>query len=90
MAGSLIKIDEETISSGVSGVTLTGIDSTYDVYILKFNNIKVGTDTAQVRFRVVTGGSSDTSANYDRAHQVPRTAADRDWETLLELYQFQL
>ena len=75
MAGSLIKIDEEIVSGAVASVTLTGIDSTYDVYILKFNNIKVGTDTAQVRFRVVTGGSPDTSANYDRAHLVPRTAA---------------
>ena len=31
MAGSLIKIDEEIVSSAVSSVDLTGIDSTYDV-----------------------------------------------------------
>ena len=33
MAGSLIKIDEEIVSSAVASVTLTGIDSTYDVYM---------------------------------------------------------
>ena len=32
MAGSLIKIAETTVSSAVASVTLTGIDSTYDVY----------------------------------------------------------
>ena len=35
MAGSLIKIDEEIVSSAVASVTLTGIDSTYDVYMVK-------------------------------------------------------
>ena len=33
MAGSLIKIDEEIVSSAVASVTLTGIDSTYGVCI---------------------------------------------------------
>ena len=31
MAGSLEKIAETTVSSAVASVTLTGIDSTYDV-----------------------------------------------------------
>ena len=35
MAGSLIKIDEEIVSSAVSSVSLLGIDSTYDVYMVK-------------------------------------------------------
>tara|TARA_Y100000114_G_scaffold96388_1_gene89698 strand:+ start:1277 stop:1825 length:549 start_codon:yes stop_codon:yes gene_type:complete len=85
MAGSLIKIDEFTISSGVSSVIIGGgsggssglnvsIDSTYDVYILNFNNVKGDADTAQARFRVTTSGSADTSSNYDRAHKIPRTA----------------
>jgi hypothetical protein len=35
MAGSLIKIEETTVSSAVASVTLTGIDSTYDVYMVR-------------------------------------------------------
>ena len=48
MAGSLIKIDEEIVSSAVASVTLTGIDSTYDVYMVKMNNVSVGTVNANV------------------------------------------
>ena len=32
MAGSLVLIQETTVSSPVSSVSLTGIDSTFDVY----------------------------------------------------------
>ena len=32
MAGSLIKIQETTVSSATASVSLVGIDSTYDVY----------------------------------------------------------
>ena len=39
MAGSLIKIDEEIVTSAVASVTLTGIDSTYDSYVFKFINM---------------------------------------------------
>ena len=41
MAGSLIKIDEEIVSSAVASVTLTGIDSTYDVYMVVLNNVHI-------------------------------------------------
>ena len=67
MAGSLIKIDEEIVSSAVASVTLTGIDSTYDVYMVKYNNLTTDTDNRQVRLRFTVSGSADTSANYDRA-----------------------
>jgi hypothetical protein len=36
MAGSLIKIDEEIVTSAVASVSLLGIDSTYDVYMVKY------------------------------------------------------
>ena len=39
MPGSLVKIDEEIVSSAVASVTLTGIDSTYDVYMVTSNNV---------------------------------------------------
>ena len=41
MAGSLIKIDEEIVSSAVASVTLTGIDSTYDVYQVVISNAQL-------------------------------------------------
>ena len=67
MAGSLIKIDEEIVSSAVASVTLTGIDSTYDVYMVKFNALEVDTDSTTLSFRVTVSGTPDTTANYDRA-----------------------
>ena len=64
MAGSLIKITETTVSSGVSSVTLTGIDSTYDVYMVAYNNYTSDTNVS-VRLRFTVSGSADTSSNYD-------------------------
>ena len=78
MAGSLIKVDEFTISSPVASIILGGgssgssglnasIDSTYDVYMVKYNNISPSTDATQLQMRVTVSGSPDTSSNYDRA-----------------------
>ena len=69
MAGSLIKIDEEIVTSAVASVTLTGIDSTYDVYMVKYNNLTTDTDDKQVRLRFTVSGSDDSSSNYDFAHK---------------------
>ena len=66
MAGSLIKIDEEIVSGAVSSVSLTGIDSTYDVYMVQVSNAKVNTDDA-LSIRVTKSGYADTTANYDDA-----------------------
>jgi hypothetical protein len=74
MAGSLIKIDEEIVSSAVASVTLTGIDSTYDVYMVKYNNLKPTIDNTYTYGRVTVSGTPDTSANYDRASKALRTA----------------
>ena len=67
MAGSLVKIDEEIVTSAVASVTLTGIDSTYDVYMVKVNNFTPDTDNVSVSLRFTVSGTADTSANYDRA-----------------------
>ncbi len=67
MAGALIKLDEEIVTSATASVTLTGIDSTYNVYMLKLNNIKVDTDNITVYARVSNSGTPDITANYDRA-----------------------
>ena len=77
MAGSLIKIDEFTVSSSVTSVILgggssgssglnTSIDSTYDVYKLVISNLLPSADDAPF-MRVTKSGSADTTSNYDDA-----------------------
>ena len=84
MAGSLIKVDEFTISSPVASVILGGgssgssglnasIDSTYDVYMIRINNVTGTTEPNAINIRFTVGGTADTSANYDWAHKVLRT-----------------
>ena len=70
MAGSLIKIDEEIVTSAVASVSLTGIDSTYDVYKVVINNCEIDTGTtSHILCRVTVSGTPDTTANYDRARK---------------------
>jgi hypothetical protein len=67
MAGSLIKIQETTVTSAVASVTLTGIDSTYDVYQLVINDLTPVTINADMKLRVTESGTPNTTSNYDRA-----------------------
>ena len=69
MAGSLIKIDEEIVTSAVASVNLGGTDwdSSYDVYVMQLNNVKPTTDSAYLQLRFLVSSSVDTSSNYDRA-----------------------
>ena len=80
MAGALIKIDEFTVSSGVASVIIGGgtsgssglnvsIDSTYDVYMVKYNNVECDTDAQYFRIRVTKSSSADTTSNYDQAYK---------------------
>jgi len=77
MAGSLIKIDEEIVTSAVASVTLGGSDwdSSYDVYMVKFNNVTGSVDSQNVFLRVLASSTPDTSANYDRARVILRANA---------------
>ena len=66
MAGSLIKIDEEIVTSAVASVTLTGIDSTYDVYMVAFNNLGQVSDNQSISIRFIDSvGSAITDLEYD-------------------------
>ena len=67
MAGSLVLIDSEIVTSGVSAVPLTGIDSTYNVYKVVVSNLECDTDVEDVFLRFTVSGSADDSSNYDRA-----------------------
>tara|TARA_R100000149_G_C5835083_1_gene109185 strand:- start:13 stop:534 length:522 start_codon:yes stop_codon:yes gene_type:complete len=73
MPGSLVLIQETTVSSAVASVTLTGIDSTYDVYKVVLNKVSVDTENSHLRFRVTVSGSPDTTSNYDKAVKKLRT-----------------
>ena len=69
MAGSLIKIDEEIVSSAVASVDLGGSnwDSSYDVYVVHITNVRAVTDETNLMLRVLKSSSADTTANYDEA-----------------------
>ena len=73
MSGSLIKIDEEIVSSAVASVTLTGIDSTYDVYQVVASNLKSASDDKDLYMRVTVSGTAQTTSNYDEATKNLRT-----------------
>jgi len=74
MPGSLVKIAETTVSSAVASVTLTGIDSTYDVYVLQYNKV-AGNTGANGRLRFTESGTANSTANYDEADRTMRSAA---------------
>jgi len=69
MAGSLVLIQETTVSSATASVTLTGIDSTFDVYKVVYDNVQCDTDAQNFRIRVTKSGSADTTSNYDQAYK---------------------
>jgi hypothetical protein len=66
MAGSLVLIQETIVSSPTANVTLTNIDSTYNVYKFIINNLKVSSDDVPA-LRVTKSGTADETANYDYA-----------------------
>lgn len=74
MAGSLIKIQETTVStaSPTAAVTLTGIDSTYDVYKVVINFQRFNTSNNVLYYRFTVGGTEDSSSNYDSAYKLLR------------------
>ena len=62
---ALLQVATTTLTSAVSSVTVTGIDSD-DVYLVTVNNIVASaSNTIDIQFTV--GGSADTSSNYDFA-----------------------
>jgi len=75
MAGSIVKIDEEIVSGSVASVDLTGISSTFDVYMVKFNNVSPVSDGVDLFCRVTEGGTPNTSANYDFCVRLMRASA---------------
>ena len=69
MAGSLIKLEQVTVSSAVASVTLGDDkwDTSYDVYMVKYSNVQPETDAVNLNVRFTVSGTADSSSNYDRA-----------------------
>ena len=62
MAGKLVQVATETVTSAVASVTLTGIDSD-DVYMVAFNNVTRDSGSGHILLRVTVSGTADTTAN---------------------------
>tara|TARA_R100000152_G_C6774073_1_gene201695 strand:- start:207 stop:737 length:531 start_codon:yes stop_codon:yes gene_type:complete len=75
MAGALIKISEDTVTSSQSSVTLSGIDSTYDVHMLVVNDFNPVTTNSDVHFRFTESSSATTNSDYDESGQSIRADA---------------
>lgn len=76
MAGSLVLLDSETVSSAVSTVDLGGAnwDTSYDVYRVVVSNVVTSSDTKSLLFRHLDSSNNViTSSNYDVAFKVLRT-----------------
>jgi hypothetical protein len=73
MAGSLVLIQETTVSSPVSSVSLVGINSTFDVYKVTFSNIFASADD-DMQIRVTTSGTADSDSEYDIASKDFKTS----------------
>ena len=71
MAGQLVQVATNTVTSAVSSVTLTGIDSD-DVYMCAISNVIGSIDNQAVRFRLGNSGTPKT-ANYGVAYKRLRT-----------------
>ena len=66
MAGQLIQVATNTVTSAVSSVTLTGIDSD-DVYMLAVKDLQPSTNQVYPYLRFTESGTPNTTANYDYA-----------------------
>ena len=71
MAGSLIKLEEVNVTSAVASVTLGDDkwDTSYDVYMVRYNNVQPATDNRSISVRVTESGTPNTTANYDYAYK---------------------
>ena len=69
MAGSLIKVNTATVSGTPSTLKVTGIDSTYDVYVLVAKNLIPSSDDT-IGWRVTKGESIQSDSEYDNADKI--------------------
>ena len=68
----LLQVATNTVTSAVSSVTLTGIDSD-DVYMFAYSGVTPTTDDKNIYMRFTVSGTADSSSNYDSALKNLRT-----------------
>ena len=93
MAGSLIKIDEEIVTSAVASVTLGGADwdSSYDVYMVRYKRLETDSSSANtIAVRFLASSSPDTSSNYDYAYKTLKDYASFSNDSNTNLDRFYL
>jgi len=80
MSGSLIKINQTIASGNPSTLTVTGITTDYNVYMVDVVNL-VPNASGRVEWRITKGGSIQTDSEYDNARlDMPTTASFQDNE----------
>ena len=67
MAGQLVQVATETVTSPVGFVNLIGT-TTDDVYMVAFSNLRGANDNAIPYLKILVGGSVDTSSSFRRAN----------------------
>ncbi len=75
MTGSLVKISSVIVNSTVATATVTGIDSTFDVYKIVANGVRPDTDGNELRMRFTVSGTAQTTSNYDWSTKRLRSGA---------------
>ena len=68
----LVQVATNTVTSAVSSVSLTGIDSD-DVYMLAVHSYIPSSDNKDMRLRVLESGTANSTSNYDMSAKVLRT-----------------
>ena len=76
MSGTVVKIAENTVSTAVSSVTLTGMDSTYDTYMVTYRNMQGSVNEKYPQFRFTESGTANETNNYDYAFKKLKTYSD--------------
>jgi len=73
MAGQLIQVATETVSSPTATVDLIGT-TTDDVYMVAMNNVAPVTDNVYLRIRFTESGTANSTSNYDYAMKFLETS----------------
>jgi len=75
MAGALVKIGSASASGSPSVLTITGINTDYNVYIVQVRGLLPSSDDT-IAWRVTKGGTIQTDSEYDNARKdMPMNAA---------------
>tara|TARA_R110002020_G_scaffold46300_1_gene131822 strand:- start:150 stop:665 length:516 start_codon:yes stop_codon:yes gene_type:complete len=74
MAGSLIKVNNSVASGTPSVLTITGINTTYNVYLVIVKDLIPSSDDT-IAWRITKGGSVQSDSEYDNARKDMPTLA---------------